>query len=196
MNTHCLLGRVRATARTRLREVDSREICFAGLSQALADVGVVLNSQSYWPRHAIASPDLLLIWEQEFGPLPEAVDEIIVRCRTYVMAAAPRLIVIDEYARIAKAARAGGQRFAIGSKHRGRRAGRHGAGFSVRRGGHLERRACAPQPAPDIFLLAARRLAVSPRRCLVYEDTDAGVTAELAAGMTAYHAGTRHLAVP
>jgi beta-phosphoglucomutase-like phosphatase (HAD superfamily) len=47
--------------------------------------------------------------------LPEPVDEIIVRCRTYVMAAAPRLVVIDENVRIARAAQARGQRLAIGS---------------------------------------------------------------------------------
>lgn len=41
------------------------------------------------------------------------------------------------------------------------------------------------KPAPDIFLEAARRLKVEPSRCVVYEDADAGVTAALAAGMTA-----------
>lgn len=95
--------------------VDSRDVCFAGLSRALADVEVVLDPQWYWPRQAIASPDLLLMWEREFGPLPEAVDEIIVRCRTYVMAASDQLVVFDRQAAIAKAARARGQRLAIGS---------------------------------------------------------------------------------
>ena len=39
------------------------------------------------------------------------------------------------------------------------------------------------QPAPDIYLLAAERLGVRPGECVVYEDTDEGMSAALAAGM-------------
>ncbi len=39
------------------------------------------------------------------------------------------------------------------------------------------------KPAPDIFLLAARRLGAQPRHCLVFEDAPAGVQAAKAAGM-------------
>ncbi len=39
------------------------------------------------------------------------------------------------------------------------------------------------KPAPDPFLAAARRLDISPRSCLVIEDSSAGVTAAHAAGM-------------
>lgn len=38
------------------------------------------------------------------------------------------------------------------------------------------------KPAPDPFLLAAERLDVDPRRCLVVEDAPAGLTAAAAAG--------------
>ncbi|MFF5206440.1 HAD family hydrolase [Streptosporangium sp. NPDC000396] len=40
------------------------------------------------------------------------------------------------------------------------------------------------KPAPDVYLLAARLLGVAPHTCVAYEDTDEGVTAALAAGMT------------
>lgn len=39
------------------------------------------------------------------------------------------------------------------------------------------------KPAPDCYLLAARRLGVDPRCCVVLEDAPAGVEAALAAGM-------------
>jgi HAD superfamily hydrolase (TIGR01509 family) len=39
-----------------------------------------------------------------------------------------------------------------------------------------------PKPAPDIYLFAATSLGVSPGRCLVVEDTWAGVTAAAGAG--------------
>jgi HAD superfamily hydrolase (TIGR01509 family) len=41
-----------------------------------------------------------------------------------------------------------------------------------------------PKPAPDVYLLAARRLDVDPARCVVLEDSAPGVRAALAAGMT------------
>ncbi len=39
------------------------------------------------------------------------------------------------------------------------------------------------KPAPDGFLLAAERLGVAPKDCLVFEDTDLGIQAATAAGM-------------
>jgi HAD superfamily hydrolase (TIGR01509 family) len=39
------------------------------------------------------------------------------------------------------------------------------------------------KPEPDVFLEAARRLAVSPGVCVVYEDTDIGLEAARRAGM-------------
>ena len=39
------------------------------------------------------------------------------------------------------------------------------------------------KPAPDGFLLAAHKLGVAPKHCLVFEDTELGITAATAAGM-------------
>lgn len=39
------------------------------------------------------------------------------------------------------------------------------------------------KPAPDPFLEAARRLGVAPETCLVFEDTQLGIDAAVAAGM-------------
>ena len=40
------------------------------------------------------------------------------------------------------------------------------------------------KPAPDVYLAAARRLEVSPARCLAVEDSPAGVMSAKTAGMT------------
>src|SRR3954467_3760822 len=40
------------------------------------------------------------------------------------------------------------------------------------------------KPAPDCFLTAAERLGVEPKECLVFEDTDMGIEAARAAGMS------------
>ncbi|MGI9642952.1 MAG: HAD family hydrolase [Acidimicrobiia bacterium] len=47
------------------------------------------------------------------------------------------------------------------------------------------------KPAPDLFLLAAQRMGVAPQRCLVVEDSRAGVEAARAAGMRClgFHGG-------
>jgi HAD superfamily hydrolase (TIGR01509 family) len=40
------------------------------------------------------------------------------------------------------------------------------------------------KPAPDLYLFAARAMAAAPSTCVVIEDSPAGVTAGVAAGMT------------
>lgn len=42
------------------------------------------------------------------------------------------------------------------------------------------------KPAPDVYLLAASSQGVAPARCAVIEDSAAGVTAGVAAGMTVF----------
>lgn len=42
------------------------------------------------------------------------------------------------------------------------------------------------KPAPDLFLLAAERMGVRPRDCVVVEDSVAGITAARSAGMRAF----------
>jgi HAD superfamily hydrolase (TIGR01509 family) len=58
-------------------------------------------------------------------------------------------------------------------------------------GGHFEAVVCrgdAPQikPAPDLYIEAARRLALEPAECLVIEDSLNGVKAAKAAGMSVW----------
>ncbi|MGH7996802.1 MAG: HAD family hydrolase [Opitutaceae bacterium] len=47
------------------------------------------------------------------------------------------------------------------------------------------------KPAPDMFLLAARRMGVDPRECLVFEDADLGIEGARAAGMATVRVQSR-----
>ena len=49
------------------------------------------------------------------------------------------------------------------------------------------------KPAPDMFLLAADRMAVAPESCLVFEDGQAGIDAANAAGMASVFVPSRLL---
>jgi HAD superfamily hydrolase (TIGR01509 family) len=50
-----------------------------------------------------------------------------------------------------------------------------------------------PKPAPDLFLTAASKMGFEPPQCLVIEDSVAGVTAGIAAGMETWgFCGTHH----
>jgi HAD superfamily hydrolase (TIGR01509 family) len=70
----------------------------------------------------------------------------------------------------------------------GRFAGRVDTASEVARG----------KPAPDLFLLSARRLGVPPHRCLVIEDSPPGIAAAAAAGMPSllYLGGAHHAGRP
>lgn len=48
------------------------------------------------------------------------------------------------------------------------------------------------KPAPDVYLLASERLAVSPESCLALEDSIPGVKAAVAAGMLTVAVPNRH----
>jgi beta-phosphoglucomutase-like phosphatase (HAD superfamily) len=48
------------------------------------------------------------------------------------------------------------------------------------------------KPAPDLFLFAAERMQTAPERCLVIEDSVAGIAGAVAAGMPVlgFHGGS------
>ena len=50
------------------------------------------------------------------------------------------------------------------------------------------------KPAPDMFLLAAKRMGVAPGGCLVFEDGEPGLRAARAAGMASVFVPSRRLA--
>src|SRR5262249_17818988 len=53
-----------------------------------------------------------------------------------------------------------------------------------------------PKPFPDVYLLAAKLLAVQPAACLVFEDSPSGAAAGAAAGMRGIGIRTTYVNLP
>jgi len=181
--------------------VDSREVNFHALRQAMADCGVVLDPDFYWVRQGMASPELLVLWESEYVSLPEPIATIIDRCRQYNIEWAGTVEVIKPMAAVAKAAHARGQLLAVASNASAinLRASMHATGLAdlfhaVATWSDVP--AGRGKPHPDIFLLAASRLDIPPAQCPVYEDAEEGVAGALAAGMTVFNVRTGRLSRP
>lgn len=47
------------------------------------------------------------------------------------------------------------------------------------------------KPEPDMFVLAAQRIGVDPKKCLAFEDAEPGIRAALAAGMQVVRVASR-----
>lgn len=67
----------------------------------------------------------------------------------------------------------------------------------TRLGSYFDTLVCADdglpgKPAPDMFQMAARRLATEPQHAIVFEDALAGLTAARSAGMSAVAVATTH----
>ncbi len=94
--------------------------------------------------------------------------------------------VSPEVLRVLNELRERGIKIAIGSSSRNTplilsQIGLEDAFDAVADGNDIER----TKPAPDVFLVAAKRLGVEPGVCLVVEDAEAGIMAAKAAGMQA-----------
>ena len=48
------------------------------------------------------------------------------------------------------------------------------------------------KPAPDVFLCAAEKMGIPPRKCVVFEDSEAGIDAAIAAKMKCVAVATTH----
>jgi beta-phosphoglucomutase len=98
--------------------------------------------------------------------------------------------VPEEVTMVLGALRAAGIKIAVGSSSRNtplilKQIGLQREFDAVADGNDIER----SKPAPDVFLVAARRLGVEPDECLVVEDAEAGIEAAKAAGMRAAAVG-------
>jgi HAD superfamily hydrolase (TIGR01509 family) len=165
--------------------VDSEPIANAVLSRALASIGVKAPPQALARRFSGRRPaDIFYAVEQNTGRrLPKnfverVSDEILRRLRTELRPI-PHVTRALTWIRGPKAVASSSplERIQLSLEVTdliGYFCGRLFSASRVKRG----------KPAPDLFLMAAQQMQVSPSKCIVVEDSVPGITAAAAAGMT------------
>jgi HAD superfamily hydrolase (TIGR01509 family) len=167
--------------------VDSQGANYHAMAAALAPLGVTLEESWFNARTGLSSAEMIDVLIQEGGldlpvPVREIVaqrDEHFLRQAHHIRAHPAVLGIVETYhGRLPMAVASGGARAIISQTMRHLPNASRFATVVTRE--DVER----GKPAPDIFLLAAHRLGIAPDRCTVYEDSDEGIAAALAAGMT------------
>lgn len=165
--------------------IDTATAHLSALRVGLAEHGLTMTDEFYYPRSGLTPRALFDDYEREIVGAPVQRAEVLAR---YAVSFKERLDLLKEISVVAEVARAwnGHVPMAVGSN------GQRGNVESTLRAKHLlglfdtvvvAADVAAGKPAPDIFLEAARRLGARPERCVVFEDTDEGLTAARAAGM-------------
>jgi HAD superfamily hydrolase (TIGR01509 family) len=155
------------------------------IQQTLATFGHTMTPEWYAPRTGLTPADLLDAYEAEFKVDAIARQAFAERYKISFLDALP---LIREVEAVTTIARTWHGRVPLAVASNGERIN---VEASLRAPGLLSlfdfivTAADVPQgkPAPDIYLEAAFRMNVLPSRCLVFEDTDEGVTAAHTAGM-------------
>ncbi|MEV0198258.1 HAD family phosphatase [Nonomuraea sp. NPDC050691] len=167
--------------------VDSQSANYRAMTEALAPLGVTLERAWFDARTGLSSAEMIGALTEEGGlDLPVPVREIVARRDEHFLRQAHRIrahpavleVVRTWHGRLPMAVASGGSRAVIS------RTMRHLPYASLFSTVVTREDVERGKPAPDIFLLAAHRLGIAPDRCAVYEDSDEGVAAALAAGMT------------
>jgi len=165
---------------------DTAPVHFLALEGAFADIGHAISRDWYFQRLGLSRNDLFAAYREAHGVTFDE-DALAARCHRLFH---ENLHAVQEIAFVA----------AIARENAGRRP------MSVASGGQrpiveatLEAIRLRPlfdhvvtveevargKPSPELFLLAAERMAVDPAECLVFEDSPEGMEAAARAGMRA-----------
>lgn len=175
--------------------VDSERISSGVTAAALREAGIEISAAEVCERFlGVSTPEMLQALEVEHGcRLPESFRE---RLRERILQAFERDLgpvpgvpaLLDSLAL---------KRCVASSSHPDRiRCSLGVTGLLDRLTPHLFSATMVDRgkPAPDLFLLAAAKMATEPTRCLVVEDSKVGVRAGKAAGMCVFgFAGASHV---
>jgi HAD superfamily hydrolase (TIGR01549 family) len=165
--------------------VETAPAHLSALRVGLAHHGLTMTDDFYYPRAGLTPKALFDDFEAEVVGAPIARKDILGH---YAVAFQEGLSLLQEVAIVAEVARTWKGRVPMAVGSNGQR-GNVEATLAIT---HLlplfdfvvvASDVAHGKPEPDIFLEAAHRMKVSPDRCIVFEDSDEGLAAALAAGM-------------
>lgn len=165
--------------------VDSAPAHLNSIQQALAPLGLTMPPEWYAPRHGLGPDSLLDAYEAEFKVDSLAREALWERNNAAFQASVP---LIREITLVADVARQWHGRVPMAVASNGVL---ENVEATLRATNLLElfdtivtaNDVAHGKPAPDVYLEAARRMNVSPTRCIVFEDSDEGLEAARRAGM-------------
>jgi beta-phosphoglucomutase family hydrolase len=166
--------------------VDSMPLHYIAWKQALEEWGCTYEEELFYSWGGRPIREIIRLLNEQQG-LKMPVEEVAIRKENLYFDLLPQLKAIPEvvehidamYGKIPFAVASGSRRDSVES--------------SLKITGLIDKfetLVCADdykrgKPAPDCFLLAAERLNVTPKDCLVFEDTELGIEEATAAGMAA-----------
>ncbi|MEV6929640.1 HAD family phosphatase [Dactylosporangium sp. NPDC051485] len=164
--------------------VDSHPLNFRALSSACTQWGLRLDQKFYNARIGTSGAELIAELSTVAG-IPVAIEQIVAHCLDNII---DGIAGLDTYQPVVDLARTLHQRLPVAIASGGARRVVE-AGLAVTNLQDLfdpvitGEDARHGKPAPDLFLITAQQLGVSPAACLVYEDSAEGIQAAKAAGM-------------
>jgi beta-phosphoglucomutase-like phosphatase (HAD superfamily) len=168
--------------------IDTEVVEFRSWERAAEDFGWSISSEQYAQLFGRTNRDcraLMTAWWEERPASRGSLTEIADRAAAYVgaepVAVKKGLVDLLDWAEreeVPVAVASSSERAVVTARLRD--AGADGAVDVIVGGDEIDH----GKPAPDIFLEAARRLGREPGVCVVLEDSDSGIRAAAAAGMT------------
>ncbi|MFW5811686.1 MAG: HAD family hydrolase [Alkalispirochaetaceae bacterium] len=165
--------------------VDSTEVHFAAWFQTLASAGIELDRQTFRRLYGKSNAGIIREMEESYGRdlsdlnLASKKDHYFSRNVTMVMPNRPVVEVAEQYHRRLPLAVATNEGSGIANMVL-RALGLESLFELLVSAEEVEN----PKPAPDLFILCAGRLGVRRETCHVFEDSDYGIEAARAAGMS------------
>ncbi len=168
--------------------VDSAPAHLNSIQQALAPLGLTMPPEWYAPRHGLSPDGLLDAYEADFNVSALAREALWERNNAAYQASIP---LIREISLVTDVARQWHGRVPMAVASNGVLENVEATLRSTNLRQLFDTIVTAAEvahgkPAPDVYLEAARRMHVSPTRCIVFEDSNEGLEAAHRAGMKAY----------
>jgi HAD superfamily hydrolase (TIGR01509 family) len=168
--------------------LDTEIISRSAWRRAVADFGFVLDDQVYQKLIGLTIADAVKVFEDAFGadfPFNQANERRLQYIEEHIaehgIAVKPGVVelldFLDKIAMPKAIATSSSRAFAVRKLSLSGLIGRFDAvvcADGIQNG----------KPAPDIFLAAAKEMNIAPEKCLAFEDSENGVRAAHAAGMT------------